>query len=236
MVTTRKYGTKSQGKKGKYAKKMPYKSGSKLVALIKKVSLGTQETKHVIRNLLSFSPILHNSYNRVVSNLLYTEQGVQDSGIAFDNRIGDSITPVGVKLYLQFSQPVDRPNVTFRLTVVKFHGSAAPPLTIPVTGISGNNLLDPIDTEKCSVVKVFNFKAKENYWAGTSGTSKQITNFMTLWIPLPKKAYVYGSDGNTQGKMFQLSVGVAAYDTFGTLGTDVIGYISLQSQLYFKDA
>jgi len=231
---------KSYGKKKKIlvkGKKKPvYNKTQNLVSLIKKISLKQQETKHVIRNLLSNTGMQHNVFARVVSNLMYTEQGIGDSGVTLANRIGDSITPIGIKLYVQLSQPVDRPNVTFKLAVLKFHGAVVPPGTVPQTGVTGNVMLDPIDTEKCSVLKTWTYKSNENYWQGSAATSKIITKFFTLWIPLPRKPYVYASDGGSTGKMFQLSFCCAAYDSFGTLITDTVGNISLSSQLYFKDA
>lgn len=237
MVAYKKYSKKKpmygKGKKP-YARRPAY-TGKSLVSLIKKVSLRTQETKHVIRSILNNSPIFHNSFNRIAANLCYSEQGITDSGTNVLCRIGDTVTPVGVKLFVQLTQPSDRPNVTFKLVVVKFWGGVNPPVTIPQIGISGCVMLDPLDTEKCSVVKSWDFKAGDNYYNGTAASSKQMGKFFTLWLPLPKKPFVYAGDNSTLGKTYQLSLGIAAFDVQTTLPTDVIGYVSIQSQFYFKD-
>lgn len=205
-----------------------------LVRLIKNVSLKQQETKMTTHDTGVLN-VFHNTSQLVRGNLLTTTQGITDSlGTAM--RIGDTITPVGVKLYMTFRQPTDRPNVSFKIWIVKIMGNATPPTFVPVKNITGNLLMDPIDTEKCTTVKTLTCKFLDNYWQGTSGTSKDMTFFRKMWIPLPRTPYVYAADNNAAGKSYQLAMYLTAYDTFGTLPTDVIAQFACAQVFYFKDA
>lgn len=209
-------------------------SRGSLVKLIKSVSLRSQETKMATTDS-TVLPLLHNISTLVRSNLMATSQGVTDS-LGITNRIGDTVTPVGVKLYLTMRQPADRPNVTFKIWIVRIIGAATVPTFVPVKTITGNLLMDPIDTEKCTLVKSFKFKSKNNYWQGALASSRENTNFQNIYIPLPRKPYVYSADGGPNGKNYQLSMYVAAYDTFGTLITDNIASFACSQSFYFKDS
>ena len=52
---------------------------------------------------------------------------------------------------------------------------------------------------------------------------------------MPKTQYVYGGDDVQNGKSFNLAVYVGAYDSYGTLRTDIVSYVTATSVLYFKD-
>ena len=220
-------------KKTKKMYKKPNDTKS-LVKLIKNVSLQQQETKMTTHDTGVFV-VKHNISSLVRGNLLTTTQGIGDS-LGTASRIGDTITPVGLKMYMTFRQPTDRPNVSFKVWILKIFGVATPPTSVPVKAITGNLLMDPIDTEKATTVKILTFKYPDNYWQGTAGTSKDMTFFRKLWIPLPKTPYTYGADNSASGKKFQLAMYITAYDSFGTLITDTIGEFACAQCFYFKDA
>jgi len=205
-----------------------------IVKLIKNVTLKTQETKTAYQTTTIISQF-HNLSLLARVNLMSTTQGITD-GLSVANRLGDTVTPIGVKLYMGFRQASDRPNVTWKVWIVKHWGSTTPPSSVPVKAITGNLLLDPIDTEKCSAVLVKTFKNPDNYFNGTLGNSRETCFFKKLWIPLPRVPYVYGQDGGNSGKKYQLSMYVTAYDTLGTLITDQLGSFEISSMFYFKDA
>ena len=205
-----------------------------LVKLIKSVSLRQQETKMAISASGAIT-LLHNVSAQVYQNLAATQQGITD-GLSTLNRLGDTVTPIGFKLFVQLRSPADRPNVTYKMWIVKSWGTANPATFLPVKAITGNLLLDPVDTEKCSVVKTFTYKSPSNYWQGSLATSKENCFFKKLWIPLPRTPYVYGGDNGTLGKKFQYTLYCTAYDTVGTLITDNIGSVNVDCCFYFKDA
>lgn len=225
----------------KYARKQPAKKKTSyasrdrnLVKLIKSVSLKQSETKMATTDSTALS-VLHNVSLRVRENLFSTGQGITD-GLSVNNRIGDTVIPIGVKLYMTFRQPADRPNVTFKVWILKTYGNVLPPVFVPVKGITGNLMMDPIDTEKATIVKVITVKAPDNYFNGTVGNSKEMTFFRKLWIPCARTPYVYGQDGGPLGKKWQMAMYVTAYDTFGSLITDIIGGFACSQSFYFKDS
>lgn len=209
----------------------------RLVNLIKKICLGTQETKMATQNIRV--PLFHNGGTSqqgkpivMFQNLLKTTQGITD-GTGLSHRVGDCITPIGVKLYMQFDQPTDRPNVTFKVHVVKIKSHSVQ-TNLPMKQITQNVMLDPVDTEYCSIVATRTFKYDDNYWNPTE--AKSTCFFKKMWLKLPKFQYVYKADNDQLGKDYQLAVYCAAYDTGGTLTTDNIATASFNAALYFKDA
>jgi len=51
--------------------------------------------------------------------------------------------------------------LTFKVWIVKTPGNNNAPVFVPVKSITGNLMLDPIDTEKATTVKVFTHKVKD---------------------------------------------------------------------------
>jgi len=199
------YKKKTYRKKSTTSAKSRYsgrKSNSNLVRLIKQVSLQQSETKMATYDSTVLT-MYHNISQRVRANMLQTGQGITD-GLTINNRIGDTVSPRGVKLYMTFRQPADRPNVTFKVWILKIHGDVTPPTFVPLKAITGNNMMDPVDTEKCSVVKVLQYKFGDNYWSSTLGNSKEMTFFRKVWIPLASTPYVYGQDNGGLGKKFDI--------------------------------
>lgn len=236
-IYVRKYRRRVKGRK-------PGSKPSKaLVKAVKKVVYAVAETKEAMYTSLSVEQIYHNVTKRVIGNLILTRQGVADNpgGVAGTTlptnlvRLGDTIQPISVDLYLQFRQPADRPNVTFRVFLLKFPGQVTPPTFLPVKTVTGNVMLDPIDTEKCRIVKIRTYKAPDNYWANLTAESKEMNFFKKLKITLPKQNYVYSGDDLTNGQSYNLAMYVTAYDTMGTMITDNIGSFQFCSVLKFKD-
>lgn len=215
---------------------------SKQVSQIRKIAQTTQETKSAVQTSSGLQ-VYHNggilhvgSPGKWIDNLMATGIGPTDDKSTFKNRIGDAVAPVGVKLLMQFRQPVDRPNTNFKVWIVK-HMADVPPTSLGMNPITGNLMLDSVDTEKCNVVMTKVFKASgTNFWTGDPGNSKEMTFHRKLWMKLPNSQYTYNGDGSTLGKRYNLACYVGAYDTSTSLPTDVIGYCHLSSVFYFKDA
>lgn len=230
--------TKSRGR----PKSVKYDSN--LNKYVKRLIHGNMETKEAWHTVLSPVQLYHNATDRLISNIFACSQGTSDTpgGTAGTTlptnlvRIGDEISPVSSTLYLQFRQPVDRPNVTYKVFVLKFSGGVLPPTSVPFKEVSLNNILNPVDEERCSIVKIKSFKYGPTYWTGTSGGSKEVSFFRTMRIKVPRGKYTYLADNSGQGKKFNIAVYVVAYDTMGTLISDNIGTCQFTHVLQFKDA
>lgn len=227
-------------KQTKGKKQSDYKS-KKFVSAVRSIAMGTQETKQVVNsnqaNHFHNGGVLHTGRpGLMINNLLATQQGIGDTKNTNKNRIGDTILPVGVKIMFQVVQPADRPNVSYKVWIVK-HTSSTSPVSLATNPATNNLMLDSIDTERANpqLIKVFRFSGA-SYWTGDPGNSKEVCFHRKLWMKLPKKQYVYNGDNSESGKEYNLSVYVGAYDTAGTLVTDVICSSTITSVLYFKDA
>lgn len=210
-----------------------------VATIAKKAVLRIAETKEAVCTNEPGTQLYHNITNRIAGNLIVAYQGVTDTQSATltsnTSRIGDEIQPVSLTLYFQFRQPADRPNVTFKVFVLKFWGSTPLPTFVPFKQITSNAMIDPVDNEKCSVVMQRTYKLPDNYWAGTLATSKEACFFRKAYIKLPRKPYKYSGDNSVAGKNYNLGLYVVAYDTMGTLVTDNIGTFQYNSFLKFKD-
>lgn len=211
-----------------------------LVSLIKKVCLKEQETKvATYNNTVGVNDYIinHNLSTRITQNTLFTLQGITDATPGFSNRLGDEVTPLGIKFYFQFKQYADRPNVTWRIWLVRVPGGQSMvSSTVPVRAVTGNLMMDPIDTERCKLVKQWTYKMGENYWQGTTGTSKEMNFFRSAYVRLPKTTYKYGSDNSGYSNKYNYPIYVSAYDSTGSLITDSLGVFNYSHEFFFKDA
>ena len=170
------------------------------------------ETKQSLQTIADGTEIFHNNFVTLSSNLLATTQGVQDpETAATNNRIGDQVTALGVKLSMMVELNERYSDVTFRLLVIKSARGDTPTRASLFNGLSGNKMLDTINTERYSILsqKWFKIKAANagvNAAVGVSGFADQnnvtqvvsrATRIIKLWIPGSKfvrsKIIKYGS-------------------------------------------
>lgn len=207
-------------------------SSKKMYNIAKKVSLSQQETKHHVVNYGTHSQY-HNVTHRLVDNILAVQQGTNDGNN--QSRIGDKIFVRGVKMYMHFEGIYDRPDITWRIVVLK-----APDASLgsgmPLKGITGNALMDPINTETATVVKSFYIKPKyQDYsYDPTVHQIRPMSVFRKLWIPVNKQ-YTFNGDNSPHGKWYDYAVYCVAFSQ-GAIITDHIGSLEFSSEMFFKDA
>lgn len=229
-----------------YKKKRAYKKktyGPKFVKAVRAIAMGTQETKSAVNfnnNVDHYhnGGVLHTGQpGLMLANLLATQQGISDNINSNKNRIGDCIMPIGVKLLFQIRQFSDRPNVSYKVWIVK-HTSSVSPASLGLSNVTNNLMLDSVDTERADakLIKVFRPPSGMSLWTGEPSTSKEVCYHRKIWMRLPRSQYSYNSDGATAGKNYNLALYIGAYDTSGTLLTDVVCQSSVTAVLYFKDA
>jgi len=216
------------------------------VALIKKTIMKTAETKQYMTPV-NVVTLLHNTPLIVSTNLTITTTTPSTNQSFVDPRIGDSVQAQGIKFKLLFMTYGDRPNVTFRLWVIKT------PAYSPVNGIypytystwfeSRTNqwVLDDINKQNVSVVKQMTFKPPVADSSQESGATLKETSYVrSMYVPL-NRVIKYQDEGastlptgtHSKGSAYQLLV--AAYDTYGTLVTDLAGKLLIQHTFLFKD-
>jgi len=214
------------------------------VALIKKTVMKIAETKEY-RGSLSIVPLLHNTPTIISTNLLRCQIAPVGSVNFIDPRVGDSIQCQGISFRFLFMTYSDRPNVTFKVWVIKA------PAYSPVSGVSPYTyagwfidrtnqwVLDTINNTQVTVVKSMTFKPPVSDTSQEADATLHETSFArTMWVPW-KKTVVYQEQGASpsleQPKNYSLQLMCAAYDTYGTLITDFAGKMLIQHSMHFKD-
>lgn len=174
-------------------------------------------------------------------------------------RVGDMIKATGLVIRGMFENAFERSRVHYRVMLVKCAKGDALTDSTFWQGITGNRMIDQINTERYTIVaqKMFTINtsnagqasgagangapltaATNNSWYGGQGTKT-----FKMWIPGNK----FGPDGrvhfennsNGQVKFFDYRVCVLVYDWFGTPMTpaNTVGRVNeLYTKLYFKDA
>jgi len=213
------------------------------VALIKKTIMKVAETKEH-RTGLSVVPLLHNIPTVVSTNLLLVPTSVSNPAVS-QPREGDAIQCRYLSFRFLFMTYSDRPNVTFRVWVLK-----TPPYS-PVNGVSpytydgwfinrtGQWVMDDINNTQVTVVKTMTFKPPVSDTSLESGASLHETSYARKMIVPWNKNITYQEQGiatqSSDPKGYTLQLLVAAYDTYGTLITDFAGKMLVQHSLHFKD-
>lgn len=220
-------------KKKIYKKKTAPKSKTNLVKLIKAVTLKQSETKHTNDTVVK-TELYHNTYTNLgdILKKAYPLEGTGD-----DQRIGDKIVQRGIKIRMLLGQKYDRPNVTFKIWLLRFNSTFGFNSLFDQT--SGNILLDSTNSDYCKVVwsKTIH-KNYPNLSAAVPGTveSREITFPLQQYLSIPKNI-TFTTNGGTDAGATQMSHAliVGAYDAYGTLETDNIGYVQVFTRYYYKD-
>lgn len=238
-----KNNKKSYKKRASSTKKIVKKAKlSRLVKLIKKVSLKAAETKntHQIEENID---LYHNGQN-LKTNLLYTRQGITDGNTGtsyYSNRIGDEVICRGLQLKFWFATKNDRPNVMFKVVVFRYYSQSTAPTTIFKSQGSSNLMIRDIDIEKLKVIKVkmFNLNTGNMVEQGSGGTAnwqrKEAHKYMKIYLPLKNQKIKYIADDSGTPMKSDIGFCVIAYDSYGTLTTDIIASYAYNCKFYFKD-
>ena len=157
-------------------------------------------------------------------------QGTGDS-----QRIGNDIYAIGWTLRFQINIPSDRLNTKFRVMVLRVNkGYSVSGYTNIFDNITGNIMLDPVDKDRIKVLKTL-YVGAENINPGVPTTGKEITLYRKIFIPFNKTIKFY-DDGTQQNNLaYDYYLITCAYDTYGSLNSDIVGYIQPWLRLTYKD-
>lgn len=259
MAYKKKYRSKSRGSKRSRRGKSS-RSTKNIEAAVKKVLAKKTETKYfdiggenfqlwhntgfgtgVPPFPISSVPAFFNPWSRIAP------------GTGRLGRIGDKITPRGMKVNLWLAPKDDRPNIMFRIIVCvlpkTYNGvvttSQFDPFQIPNSGLLGNNLLLPLDKDKG--VKALYDKVvtiNQGYNAVSSGTTalpsanmyrREAHVMKSLWIRRKRSSDIVFDTVSVDIVNRPLAMYVLPYDSFGTLTTDNIASGACFMRMYYKD-
>jgi len=216
-----------------------------MVKTIKKTILNMAEAKNKSYDYGKYE-IYHNNGSIASGRVLHSEFLLNRDDIfpaqgdADNERNGDHIYTSGISVHMLFGQKYDRPNVTWRVVVYSVCDYNHRPATINQLFdlVSGNVLLDSVDTDKCKIIKQFYMKPGGAQFtvavpAGTA-LAREYTFSRKMYIPYKHKIS-FNSSGATPEVGRRIFCEVSAYDAYGTIITDNIGYFQGWAKLHYRD-
>lgn len=257
MAYKRKYRSFRKSRRGRYSRR--YRRKMNFKTRVNRLIAKKAETKFYDIGLEN-QQLYHNtgiSGGTYAAPLLFNPWQLIPLGTTRYSRIGDKVSPVGMKCRLWMGNKYDRPNIHYRVVVcvlprmfkgaVVTAGSIDPGISAMSNGTMGNYLCLPWDTEKGIKVlydRVIKNEAGFSYSTTTAGTNingtgqgKECHKFLKFWIRRKRSRPVMWDQLDTTGNIINnpLAIYVIPYDSYGTLTTDNIASCALQTRLYFKD-
>lgn len=238
-----KYNKRSYKKKAPTTNKKIVRKAklSRLVKLIKKVSLKKCETKNT--HQISENNDLNHNTQYLTTNLLYTRQGISDNNTgtsSYSSRIGDEVIARGLQFKMWFATKLDRPNVMFKVVVFRYYSQSTPPTTIFKSQGSSNLMIRDLDTERIKILKVkmFNMNQGTSFTyndASSAVLRKEGHKYIKIYIPLKNQKIKYIADDSGTPMKYDIGIAVMCYDSYGTLTTDTCATYAINTKFYFKD-
>ncbi|ALY05861.1 hypothetical protein [Ctenophore-associated circular virus 3] len=213
-------------------RKTPYRRKSfmsrNVSRIARQVVMRAAETKTKVINY-GKTELYHNSLS-VTHKLNFTAH-MPAQGDGKDGRSGDSIIGKGWKLRMTLANKGDRPNVTYRLVVFAAKAGVTPTYSNTFVNVTGNGLLDGINTDRCTILYQKWLKPNKGM-VGTSETGvREYVSTKSIWIKREKVMKFNGLEVNDRDVYFCM----LAYDAYGTLTADNIGYMQMWGEFKYKD-
>lgn len=218
-----------------------------MAKLVKKTIFRMAEPKYKLYNHGKVE-VYHNSGSpasgQIINSLLLNGQSQMPSqGNGDTQRNGDRINMSGFQLKMLFGQKFDRPNVTWRIAVVSTPKNSAQnglwTYSTVFEAITSNALLNSFNTDNVTVLYQKYFKPQRStLFADASGSTdastKEFTFCKKIWIPR-KMEYKFASDGGTVNQDRDIYLVFIAYDAYGSIVTDNIGYVETWQKTAYRD-
>lgn len=263
-MARRPYNKSKRKLYSKYGRKKVVDSAAKTIQAAVRRAVAKSISKNIETKTSCYSPpdglqIEHNNFIYLNDNddLLKTTQGLTDPATGqTNNRIGDTINLRGVSIRFMLELNERYSDVSFRFMVIKCARGDLPTRATLFNGLSGNKMIDTVNTERYSVIlqKWIKLKAPNHGTtgalsttsginAGTDATSvlSRATKIVKIWIPASKfvKSGVIKYDNNgTASKFFDYHAIIYGYSNYSTL-QDIYYVGSVNDaiiQMYYKDA
>lgn len=229
MAYSRKFAKRRYGRKGAYPRKRKSSYSTKRIAKIaKRVVMKTAEPKHVSYTF-GKAELYHNTFymGKINDAVCMPDPGTQDN-----NRIGDQINISGFKLRIMLGQKADRPNVTFKIYVVRVPKGSSYNYSQWFENMTNNVLLDSPNTD---FIKVLHSSTWKPHDGSMDNATDEYVYSRTLWIPYKHKLKFGPANGAETHNDNDIYFMYAPFDAYGTLITDNIAYIEYVSTMHYRD-
>lgn len=233
--------------------------GGKKVAKIAKYAAkaainDAMETKESVSSASDGTEIFHNSFITRSSNLLQTSQGVQDpTNNNASNRIGDKISLMGISIKMMLELNERYSMGTFRIFVVKTARGDTPTAGAFWNNMSGNRMLDTINTERFSILASKTVVIRQSSTAinptglqvvgsgfASGGTViSRATKLVTIYIPgrkFGRNGVVQYENASQNPKFFDYHLLVYAYSNYDSTNSFYVGRVNDEViRMFYKD-
>jgi len=214
--------------------------------MINRVLMKRAETKSLIASSENVQLYHNMGASGVAFNaIIFNPWKFINQGAGANNRIGTEIYPRGLAVRMELFNKLDRPNITYRIVVAvipKFYNGAGTGSTFDwrdTTG-SSNSLLSWVKPD--AGIKILYDKIVRNeahFSAIPSGTSgdqdgKEAHKMIKFYIKSKRgQKLLWDPTGDLVNKPMVMYV--IPYDSYGTLTTDNIASVSINTKYYWKD-
>jgi hypothetical protein len=192
MPGTRKY-TKKSGKSLRY-KRADHFAASKIQAVVRRALAQNIETKTGLQTISDGTEIPHNNFVLVGNNPLATIQGTKDEENSIGERIGDKVNLKGMSIKFMVELNERYSDVTFRFFVVRSAKGDTPTRATMFNGISGNKMIDTLNTER------FTFLFKKRFKIRSQANTASMTGTVSMNTQLTEAGVgasgIYSANGN----------------------------------------
>lgn len=162
------------------------------------------------------------------------------------SRIGDKITPRGMRVTMFLANKTDRPNTMCRVVVAilpKVLGTTITtarfdPFQSVNSGTCGNYMLLPPDTDKgvrFIYDRIHRMPPQQVSNVDGPGTKKEMTKIVRLWIKRKNSRDVTYDTSGVDIINKPLAIYIIPYEQYSTLNTDNIASITGNMRMYYKD-
>lgn len=221
---------------------------AKAVATIaKKTLMRTAETKVADYGTENIQ-LYHNTWICLDANMMYLFQGVEDDGqnVNVPNRIGDMVQAQKLWMKLQMFNKQDRPNLHYRVVVVRRNTTANNGVNSIPSGQfalknypnNGNQLFADITEENCTVLydRTHTLNNQQSRVGGLAEQGSEISKLININYKVPaRNQKVYYDDDTPTPKKWCYQLWIVPYDAYGTLTSDNIASVAHSRRFYFKD-
>jgi len=257
-----KNSRRKAAKKYKTTVKRVNMSASALQAAVRRTLFKNAETKQSQASSTDGQEVGHNSFITIANNVVATTPGVQDPGNSNStNRIGDEITLLKAKFCMMLELNERYSDVSYRILVIKSARGDTPSDSTLWNNLSGNRMLDTINTERYTILYQKWGKIKAPglgvgyaptqdatgsgiyYNSNTQGYNNVSRATRIVKFDIPGKKFgtngkiIYDGAG-TQQKFFDYNVLIYAYSNYSTsslLGFNVLRVNDYYHLLKYKD-
>lgn len=250
MAFKRKYSSRRKtfrkSRRGKFSRK-----GRSFQSRVKRVLMKAAETKFVEKGQDNIQ-LYHNVGQSIIVPIapfipksipnLFNIWADVTPGPGRQERIGDKITPVGMKIQMFLANKWDRPGTMIRVIVARlpkaYNGVVTTSIYDPFqnTG-TGNRMILQADADQ-GVKFLYDriIRIQDRLPAVNINGSKENTIVLNLWIKRRKGSRPIVYNQNLQA-IVNNSIAVYAipYEQYSTLETDNIASVSWRSRIYYKD-